>query len=312
MRKLLFIIILFQLNLTAQSLAFRDQYRKLEISQTPIPKSLPYFSPVIDSDIILKSALATEIDYTKLSIIGGVTLLGGVSVQVYQANAWWSSGRRSFHFVEDLDYALLIDKTGHFYATAILAYGFSVGLNGSGVDPENSAIYGSVLAMAWQTFVEINDGFGAQWGFSKTDYYSDILGAGFQLGRYYFPFLKNFHPKMSYIPTDKLKDGKTRAIVIDDYEGQKYWMGIRVKELLPKSIDKYWPSILMLSVGMGVQLSDPNNRRRDLYIAFDIDTEQIPLYGPVWSFVKNSLNWLHFPMPGIRVTNGVTFFGFVY
>ncbi len=60
-----------------------------------------------------------------------------------------------------------------------------------------------------------------------------------------------------------------------------------MKELLPQRVSEYWPSFLMLSVGMG--LRDWNGfgeGKQDIFIALDLDAEQLPLYGPVLAIYK--------------------------
>ena len=56
-------------------------------------------------------------------------------------------------------------------------------------------------------YVEIEDGYGANWGFSPGDAIADVVGASYYLGQYYFPVLKHIQPRVSYWPTDKVKSG---------------------------------------------------------------------------------------------------------
>ncbi len=257
--------------------------------------------------------LKTQLNYGVLAGVGTIFLGTGIGVHIYQRNAWWSSERTSFHFQNDWSYALWLDKVGHFYAATILAHAFTSGLAAGNMQSDDAAIYGSVLGLAFQLYVEVEDGFGAQWGFSPGDAYADILGSGYTLSQYYFPFLKNFQFKFSYYPSLKMREGLHKGIAIDDDEGQKYWLSFRMKNLLPQSIANYWPSFLCLAAGMGVQNLDGNGGgQRVLYIALDFDAESIPLYGKGWEFIKNTLNYIHFPMPGIRITPNAAFFGFVF
>lgn len=257
--------------------------------------------------------LHTDLNYPVLIGMGAVTLGVGIGVHLYQANAWWRDKTPTFRVVNDWNYALWIDKTGHFFGTNLLAHGFSGGLEAANMDSETSAIVSASLALAFQMYVEIEDGYGANWGFSPGDAIADVVGASYYLGQYYFPALKHIQPRVSYWPTDKVKSGDDKAIIIDDYEGQKYWLGVRVKEFLPKNIKDYWPSFLMVSVGMGVKnLDGKGGGTREFYLALDLDAEQIPLYGGVWQWIKNTLNYIHFPMPGIRITPNTAFFAIVY
>lgn len=255
-----------------------------------------------------------KINYKRLAFSSSVAFGMGTVVHIYQSNAWWANQNSKFHFINDWNYALWIDKVGHFTATHFYAHLASGVFDAANLTAEKSAIFSALTALSWELFIEIEDGFGPDWGFSPGDAVSDVLGSAFYLGQYYYPFLKNFQPKISYYPSKKFREGKHKGgIIIDDYEGQKFWIGIRMKELLPQKISKYWPSLLMLSAGIGVKnLNGAGGGQRDFYIALDLDFEQIPLYGSFWQFVKNTFNYIHFPMPGIRITQNQAFFALIF
>ena len=260
--------------------------------------------------------LATEINYTLLGGIGVGVFGSAYGIMIYQQNAWWKDQRVKFRILNDWDYALWIDKIGHFYGTAIIAHGFSAALEGANVQAEANTWYSSALALSFQLFVEVQDGFGPQWGFSPGDATCDVLGASFPIFQYYYPYLNNFKFKFSYYPADLNKvnevSGQTH-IIIDDYAGQKFWLSMELNNMLPKKVADFWPDFLCIAVGMGVKnLDGSGGGQRDFYLALDYDAETIPLYGKYWQFVKNTLNYFHFPMPGIRLTNNIVFFGLTY
>ncbi len=255
-----------------------------------------------------------DINYGLLAGVGAITIASGIGIHIYQANAWWKDQRSRFRFVNDWNYALWLDKIGHFYGANLLAHGFSSGLEAGNVHDETAAIYSAIASFAFELYIEIEDGFGPKWGFSPGDAIADFLGSAYFLAQYYYPYLKNFQPRVSYWPSEEQRNGLRRdGNFIDDYHGQKYWIGMRMKEILPKSIAEYWPSILMISVGMGVKdLNGSGGGTREFYVALDLDAEKIPLHGKFWQFLKNTLNYIHFPMPGIRVTPDAAFFVFLY
>ncbi|MCK5456133.1 MAG: hypothetical protein KAI45_03335, partial [Melioribacteraceae bacterium] len=105
--------------------------------------------------------------------------------------------------------------------------------------------------------------------------------------------------------------------ISDDYDGQKMWLAFRMKNLLPSSMAEYWPSFLMLSAGYAVSGIGDNatdaGLQQSYYLAFDFDAEVIPLHGEFWEFIKNTLNYIHFPMPGIKFSqDGVSFLLIAY
>jgi len=258
----------------------------------------------------------SKINYPVLAGMGATFLGTGTAIHLYQQKAWWSNQRTKFHFQNDWNYALWIDKIGHAYGALLIQHGISAGLEAANLEAEQCVWYGSLAALSFQTFIEIEDGFGPQWGFSPGDFYGNLFGSTYPVLQYYFPFFKNIMIKASYWPADLNKTNPNsgqKHIIADDYHGQKFWIAARMKNFLPEEAAKVWPDFLMLAFGMGVKNLDGNGGgQRDFYLALDFDAEAIPLHGSVWQFIKNTLNYLHFPMPGIRVTSGAAFFAFCY
>jgi hypothetical protein len=257
--------------------------------------------------------LQTKINYSLLYGMGALYLGAGIGVHIYQRNAWWKENRTGFHFQNDWPYALWSDKLGHFYAATLLVHAFSAGFEAANFQTEDAMVYGTIAALAFQYYVEVEDGFGAQWGFSPGDAIANTLGAGYALSQFYFPYLQNFQFKYSYYPSVKMRNGEHKGNIFDDYEGQKHWLAFRMKNLLPDNLSKIWPSFLNLAVGMGVKdLDGKGGGRREIFIALDLDVLQLPFNGKFGNFVKNSLNYFHFPMPGIRISPDAAFFVFVF
>lgn len=247
--------------------------------------------------------------------VSGIALGIGAAVHLYNYNAWWKDDRSStFRIMNDWNYALWIDKIGHFYGTTIEAHGLSSALDAANIPPEETAIISATGAFLFQTFVEIEDGYGAQWGFSPGDFAADFLGAAYHLSKYYFPAVRNYQVRVSYFPSEDYRNGKHKdGNISDDYEGQKYWLSLRMKEILPKSISKYWPSFLMLSAGMGVKdLDGSGGGTREIFIGLDLDWQAIPIPGKFGQFVKNTLNYFHFPLPGLKISPKAAFIVFCY
>lgn len=279
-----------------------------------------YDQPIIFQDSININEIKfheKEYDYTAIIGMSAIYLTTTISVYTYQRDAWWKDMRTNFHFMNDWDYALWIDKVGHFYDGILIQHGTSAAFEAANFDIEESMIYGTIGSFLFLTYVEIEDGFGGGWGFSPGDQIANTLGALFPLAQFYYPYLKNFLFRFSYYPDKLHTEGFIQGqqhIIFDDYEGQKFWLSFRMKEILPANFAKYWPPLLTLSLGTGVKnLDGHGDGRRDFYLALDLDFEEIPLHGRGWQFVKNTLNFLHFPMPGIRVNkDGTTFFALLF
>ena len=297
----------------SQSTKEEVQFNKFHLSDSILGEhKVPLSLSTINTQIKF-NPLRTKPDYSTLAGVGGIYLAAGVGVHLYQNNSWWRGKRTNkFRVINDWTYALNIDKIGHFYATQLLGHLFSSGLEAGNIESETAAIYGGIAALAFELYVEIEDGFGIDYGFSPGDAASDVLGSAYYIAQYYYPFLKNFQFKYSYYPSNQLREGKHKGI-IDDYEGEKYWLSIRIKNLLPENLSGYWPSFLNIACGMGVEnLYGEGEKQRKFYIAFDFDAEALPLYGRGWEFIKNTLNYFHFPMPGIRISPNSAFFVFLF
>ena len=163
--------------------------------------------------------------------------------------------------MEDGDYALYSDKLGHVYGSYITAAIFREGLYASGFNNDWATITGGILGLGYETYVEIMDGYGENWGFSPSDYYADVVGAAFFIAQEYVPFLQNFTFKYMYIPADW--HGEKRRVgaemLIDDYSSQTYWLSINMHNILPEPAKDYWPTWLELSVGYAARNLCHNN-----------------------------------------------------
>ncbi|KAB2909584.1 MAG: YfiM family protein [Ignavibacteriales bacterium] len=273
------------------------------------------FPPTLLSTVDYKPKLPGP-DYFLLGSLSTAYVGAFVGVHIYQKNAWWSGKKTGFHIENDWKYALSVDKLGHFYSPVILAHAFSVGLEAANVDYGTGIWVSSAAALLFQLYVEVYDGFASEWGFSPGDAIADIAGAAYPVLQYYYPVLYNFHPRFSYWPVGLGNEGHNpgqKLILVDDYEGQRFWLSMRVGNLFGDGFKKIWPDFLMLSVGYGVRnLDGRGGGLKDFYIALDLDYDKIPLYGKFWQMLKNSFAFIKFPMPAVRVTNGVAFFGFAF
>jgi len=257
--------------------------------------------------------LKSKVNYTILAGLGALYLGTGIGVHIYQRNAWWKDQRTSFHFQNDWAYALWDDKLGHFFAATLLVHAFSAGLEAANFQTNDAMLYGTITALAFQYYVEIEDGFGAQWGFSPGDAMANTLGAGYAFAQFQFPFLQNFQFKYSYYPSVKMRNGEHKGNIFDDYEGQKYWLSFRMKNLLPDKISKVWPDYINLAIGTRVDnLDGKGGGTREVYIALDFNPLALPFHGKFGNFVKNTLNYFHFPMPGLRISPTSAFFVFLF
>ena len=267
--------------------------------------------------------LITEIKPVTTAIIGGVILTSVIALHIHQQNAWWSGTRGSFHFQEDWISALQVDKCGHAFGGYMLSYGMDEALKTSGVDYNSSVLYGSIFGLAYQTYVETEDGFAKTWGFSPSDWYFDFIGPAFYLAQHYVPALQNITPKWQYIPTEwtTKADINRPKTFIDDYNSTTFWYSVNVNNILPDNLKKYWLPWLNIAVGYGADsdlkpnlLGPPDQQNiRRFIIGLDYNLVRLlPEGGSFWNWFRQTLNFMKFPAPAVQFSNGVVKFYLMY
>jgi hypothetical protein len=265
-----------------------------------------------------KSTAFSNVDYTRLAIVGAgsVALIAGI--HIYQQNGWWKNNRAPFHFREDLTYGLWVDKIGHFYGATLGTFLARKAYEWTNVSEEAALWMGSGTSFLFQTYIEIEDGF-SKWGFDRVDFALNVGGALWPVAQYYSPFLQNFDLKFSYHPSPLLHSASgvgfqgQQHLIFDDYEGQTLWLSIKVHDLLPVVARSYWPDFLCLAVGYGARDIASQNAYPILLLALDYDmTKIIP---PNTWFLKTlgeALNVIHFPAPAVRFTPSAVWYGLYF
>jgi hypothetical protein len=266
----------------------------------------------------------TEIKPTNLAILGGLYLGTFIGLHIYQHNAWWKDQRRGFHFEEDWVSALQADKSGHAYGGYMASYLMSEGLMASGFDWNDATLWGAVFGCVYQTYVETNDGFAKEWGFSPSDWYFDVLGPLFFLAQHHVEALQNITPKWQYVPTTWY--GQPQIVrpstVFDDYNSSSFYWSLNVYNILPEQLKQYWLPWLNIAVGYGANavdaVSDPNEppdqlSQRRYIVCLDYDlVKLLPDGGPFWNWFRQSLDLIKFPAPSFEFSNGITRFRLFY
>ncbi len=168
---------------------------------------------------------------------------------------WYKKFPRShFHFFNDNDEWLNMDKAGHAttaYNIASLQYNM---MRWSGVNKTSSLWIGVGTALAYMSMIEISDGFSAQWGFSPGDMVANVAGTalfatqqetwGQQRISMQFSFHKSIYAK--YNPGELGNNFLQR--MIKDYNGQTYWLSFNLSSFMGKT---NFPKWIMTDVGYG-------------------------------------------------------------
>ncbi len=276
----------------------------------------------------------TSIDALPLSLT--LASWGGLFVIQHQLqlNTIWKE-QTDFKFYEDGIYALYSDKAGHFFGTYFVAYLVQESLFISGFSWDLSAIIGTAIGLAYTSYVEILDGYGKNWGFSPSDFYADVIGAGFFIGQHYIPFLQNFTPKFMYFPARWFNANHRipHDAFIDDYSSHTLWMTANIYNILPESLKQYWLPWLDLSFGyaardlcsVGYDCGNINAKayydefgsvivygNPKFIVALDVNlVKLLPDGPPIWNWFKQTLNFFKLPTPAIEFGD-VTRFYLIY
>lgn len=260
----------------------------------------------------------TEIDATRLAVVGGTVLVGMVATHIYQENGWWKNNQRSFHFREDLHYGLGVDKLGHFYGASALTFMLSEGLQWAGLAKTEALLWGAGTSILFQTYMETRDGFSA-WGFDRVDFAANVTGALYPVAQHHSPFLKNVNLKFSYHPSDLLNNpggigfAGQEHIIFDDYEGQTIWLSLNVNNVLPAHAEPFWPDWLALSIGYGARDVAGANPHGVLFLGLDYDMKNIiPQESGFLRTLAEALNFIRFPAPAVRISPSAIWYGLYF
>jgi len=252
----------------------------------------------------------------RVALLAGVTLATVIPVHIYQQNAWWQGPRGPFRFENDWVYALNVDKLGHMYAGYILSRTFGYMLRWGGYSEHTSVFFGSALGLTYQMYVEVEDGFHRVYGFSPGDAFSNIMGASIPLAQWTFPVLRNFSLKYSYWPStgyrSELKAGQAKAF-LDDYQGTEVWLSMDPHFIMGDRLARAVPAWLGVSFGVCARnLDETGGGRRIETLSLDVNLSKIETDSDLLKAVFTLIDYIHLPMPGIRLDGKVFRAGVFY
>ena len=266
----------------------------------------PTISNITSDDSVNNSHITVNSSKLALVLGGSAALLTSAHLQNY--NSWWKGERSSFHFGEDGTYTLGSDKLGHLYFTYLSSDIIGRSLQWYGIKTERALLYGASLSLAFQIYVEVEDGFTKVLGFSPGDAVADIVGACYPLLQHHDPWFQNFRLKWSVIPSEKYREGLYRTL-IDDYESQYFWLSFNLSGTFPV-FQSFIPNFLNVAIGYSVKnLDNINGGERELFLGFDVDMTKLPGEGAFITTLKHALNYFHFPAPVVRLTPSVITYG---
>jgi len=251
----------------------------------------------------------------------GTELLVGATTFIGLDKLWYSEYPRSaLHLFNDNDEWLQMDKFGHSQTSYSLGQTGYNALKWAGVKEKNAMWYGGSLGLMFTMVVEVFDGLSSKWGFSLGDVAANTAGTALFIGQqalwkeqrilYKWTFMPS--PYAQYRPN--VLGSNFSQQWLKDYNGQTYWFCIDVGAFLPK-YSKY-PKWLNLALGYGADgmtggSSNPLevngnkipyfDRRRQLFISFDINLNKIKIKNPILKVVCSSIGFIKIPAPTIEI-----------
>ena len=263
---------------------------------------------------------------TAANIVGyGGTLIGLNYI-------WYANYPRSrFHFFNDDAEWLQMDKVGHIYSAYTESKATMEMWRWAGLSRKKSIWIGGLSGVAYQSIIEILDGFSSEYGFSPGDFAANITGSAIFISQQLAWDEQKIKLKFSFhkrnYGSDQLNNradviyGKSEwERFIKDYNGQTYWASANLKSFFK---DSKLPPWLNIAVGYGAEgmfgarnniATDANGvvtfdrsdirRYREWYLSPDIDLTKIKSKNKmvrVLLFVANSFK---FPMPSLEFSKG--------
>ncbi len=292
----------------------KDQYKPAEVIK---------FFPVKDNDLNIKRGYKDKekkykADPLKLTILGVVGAGVFTGFHIYYSNTWWKDKRDYFKFAADGYYARNMDKLSHIYTANFFTVATSVAYEWTGLSPSKSLLYGSLTSLAYETYIEINDGFAPNWGFDWGDMGANVFGAVYPFLQEEFKPLKHVNFKWSFKPDWLKKKVSNQDDLLDDYTNMTFWLSVNPMIMLPSSVTKakFYPNFIALAAGMSIKnashVTGSTTAKVEWFISLDWDVNQLPGKSDFMKKLKKILNFYHFPAPAVKISPEGVWYGLYF
>lgn len=276
----------------------------------------------------LKPSDSLNLSRKKTVIIAESTFTAATIIGLNQM--WYADYPKSdFHFINDNNDWLQIDKMGHVFSAYHLGNASKNALEWSGISKKNQIIYGATYGFAFLTAIEVMDGYSAEWGASIGDLIANATGSALLISQEMLWKEQRITPKFSFQTTEYAAQrpnvlGKSlNEQILKDYNGQTYWLSANLYSFDKQSKIPKW---LNLAIGYGAEgmisgkenFSDPNitnqpRRYRQFYISLDADLTKIKTKSHLLKTFFSVFNTIKIPAPSVEITsNGLINFHCLY
>ena len=247
--------------------------------------------------------------YVGESVALGATLIG--------LNQLWYKDypKSSFHFINDNNQWLQMDKLGHMYSTYHLGRVGSEMLQWSGASKKEQLIYGSTLGLGFLTVVEVFDGFSEEWGASSGDIIANVSGTALYVSQELLWKEQRITPKFSFHQT-KFASQRPETLgasfneeILKDYNGQTYWLSFNVHSFTKDSFTPKWLNVAIGYGGEGMLYGKDaeaiengiiQNPYRQFYLSLDVDLTKITTKSHFLKTLFSVFNTIKIPAPTLQ------------
>ena len=242
--------------------------------------------------------------------------------------AWYKGYPRSgFHFFNDMGEWKQMDKAGHIFSAYFIGKYSREMWRWSGLPQKKQIWIGGLSGFAYQSVIEVLDGYSSGWGFSWGDMGANAIGSALLIGQELAWNEQRIQLKFSAHPInydDPILQEKADQLfgttfwerTLKDYNGQTYWLSVNLYSFNKNS---HLPKWLNIALGYGSKgmLGGRDNtwtdnlgikhdyshlqRVRQLYLSPDIDFTKIPTHRKGIKVLFQVLNMIKFPAPALEI-----------
>lgn len=242
--------------------------------------------------------------------LASVTLLG--------LNQLWYADypRSNFHFINDNNEWLQMDKVGHMYSAYHLGRFGAEMMNWSGASQKKQLVYGATLGFAFLTAVEVLDGFSSEWGASSGDIIANATGTALYVSQELLWREQRITPKFSFHTTHYANlrpeslGGSLNEQILKDYNGQTYWLSVNLHSFAKETKIPKWLNVAfgygadgMLTGNLqndNVNSTQNPERFRKIYLSLDVNLAKIDTKSHFLKTVFSIFNTIKIPAPTLE------------
>jgi uncharacterized protein YfiM (DUF2279 family) len=230
---------------------------------------------------------------------------------------WYKNYERSsFHYFNDGNQWLQMDKAGHTFSSFTLTKYSAETFNWAGYSQRNSTLYASAFSFTFLTTIELMDAHSKKWGFSWGDVIANSSGISLFLLQDLLLQKQAVLLKYSYQPSkyrelrpNVLGDNELQAM-FKDYNAQTYWASININELIPQVKPK-WVNLAFGYSGKGMVNASGAYLRSDgtliqphrqYFLSLDVHLEKIETNKKWLKTALGILNCVKVPFPTVELS----------